>query len=301
MLTNAYAVRGRPTLKDVSERFWTGPFRELKAIKEKSKQTMKSNEQNKLMSKYEQIMARNGKQMTTNDETMTKNLTINSCTEKYYSDSDEYQTPDQAEASTLMNDDKKCSTTVAILEEHEAKHSNQKNHSTRKNLFKLVNIEVNMITLVLFCLLLVVSTMNMSQNTTFGVVLPIVSLAMLCIISVLVSYVLSSTEAAISNIFDDHDIVEKAMQLYVNIHHDDSMTIKMRKDCRSRYAKFVYYNHNRVVCYCHGGRRQKNHSCEGGESLKLAHSQPEFIYSHFLAARPPKSGCIRKLIIRPAE
>ena len=46
MLTNAYAVRGRPTLKDVSERFWTGPFRELKAIKEKSKQTMKSNEQN---------------------------------------------------------------------------------------------------------------------------------------------------------------------------------------------------------------------------------------------------------------
>ena len=64
-------------------------------------------------------------------------------------------------------------------------------------------------------------------------------------------------EAAISNIFDDHDIVEKAMQLYVNIHHDDSMTIKMRKDCRSRYAKFVYYNHNRVVCYCHGGRRQK--------------------------------------------
>jgi len=154
MLTNAYAVRGRPTLKDVSERFWTRPFRELKAIKEKSKQTMKSNEQN--MSKYEQIMARNGKQMTTNDETMTKNLTINSCTEKYYSDSDEYQT-DQAEASTLMNDDKKCSTTVA----------NQKNHSTRKNLFKLVNIEVNMINLVLFCLLLVVSTMYMSQNTTF--------------------------------------------------------------------------------------------------------------------------------------
>jgi len=124
MLTNAYAVRGRPTLKDVSERFWTGPFRELKEIKEKSKQTM---------SKYEQMMARNGKQMTTNDETMTKNLIINSCTEKYYSDADEYQTPDQAEENTstlnLMNDDKKCSTTVAILEEHEAKHS-QNNHST---------------------------------------------------------------------------------------------------------------------------------------------------------------------------
>ena len=58
------------------------------------------------------------------------------------------------------------------------------------------------------------------------------------------------------NIFDDHDIVEKAMQLYVNIHHDDSMTIKMRKTVESRYAKSVYYNHN-VVCYCHGGRRQK--------------------------------------------
>jgi len=80
-----------------------------------------------------------------------------------------------------------------------------------------------------------------------------VSLAMLTLlcISVLVSYVLSSTEAAM-NIFDDHDIVEKAMQLYVNIHHDDSMTIKMRKTVES-----VYYNHNRVVCYCHGGRRQK--------------------------------------------
>jgi len=49
-----------------------------------------------------------------------------------------------------MNDEKKYSTTVAILEEHKVKHSNQKNHSARKHLFKLVNIEVNMINLVLY-------------------------------------------------------------------------------------------------------------------------------------------------------
>jgi len=85
-----------------------------------------------------------------------------------------------------------------------------------------------------------------------------VSLAMLTLlcISVLVSYVLSSTEAAISNIFDDHDIVEKAMQLYVNIHHDDSMTIKMRKDCIISLCEVCLF-HNRVLCYCHGGRQQK--------------------------------------------
>jgi len=85
-----------------------------------------------------------GRSTNSNDETMTTDLTINSCTEKYYSDADEYQTLDVKNSdgpsdavkehnitliSSSMNN---YVTTVAILESQaKAKDTNQ-NHSTRK-------------------------------------------------------------------------------------------------------------------------------------------------------------------------
>ena len=124
--------------------------------------------------------------------------------------------------------DKKYET-FAILEAH-VKDSNQitwqMNYSTRKNRFKLENIKVNMMTIFLFCVSVIIGTMYASQNITFVLLFSSVSLTTLCI---LVFLFMSSAEPVV-NTFDDHHILEKAMQLYVNIHHDDSVTIKMRKD-----------------------------------------------------------------------
>jgi len=103
MLTNAQVIRGRPTPKDV-ERFMKGSVRELK---EKSNEKLTSSS-----TAIEQTMTRNDK-------------TINSCTEKYYSDTDEYQTPDVKNSDAVKENksiaaliyDKKYET-FAILEAH---------------------------------------------------------------------------------------------------------------------------------------------------------------------------------------
>ena len=49
----------------------------------------------------------------------------------------------------------------------------------------------------------------------------------------------------------------KAMQSHVHRQHDGVRRIKYRKEFRSRYATFVYYNHNRVVCECHTSSRDR--------------------------------------------
>ena len=46
------------------------------------------------------------------------------------------------------------------------------------------------------------------------------------------------------------------MQSYVRRQHDGVGKIKYGKKFRSRYAKFVYYRHNCVVCECHKSRRR---------------------------------------------
>jgi hypothetical protein len=84
MLTNAHAVHGRPTLKDL-ERFWNGLVRELK---EKSINTMNSiNSVNTLSTN------KNTNEQTMNT-TLNINMNTNSCIDgNYYSDP-EYQNPD---------------------------------------------------------------------------------------------------------------------------------------------------------------------------------------------------------------
>ena len=46
------------------------------------------------------------------------------------------------------------------------------------------------------------------------------------------------------------------MQPFVHHQHDGVVKIKYREELRSRYAKFVYCNHNRVVRECHVSRRR---------------------------------------------
>ena len=44
------------------------------------------------------------------------------------------------------------------------------------------------------------------------------------------------------------------MQPFVHHQHDGVVKIKYREELRSRYAKFVYCNHNRAVRQCHVSR-----------------------------------------------
>ena len=56
------------------------------------------------------------------------------------------------------------------------------------------------------------------------------------------------------NVLGKCDVLGAAMQPFVHHQHDGVVKIKYREELRSRYAKFVYCNHNRVVCECHVAR-----------------------------------------------
>lgn len=46
------------------------------------------------------------------------------------------------------------------------------------------------------------------------------------------------------------DLLEEATS-FVHHQHGGAVKLKCGKELRSRYAKFVWYNHNRSVCECH--------------------------------------------------
>ena len=47
------------------------------------------------------------------------------------------------------------------------------------------------------------------------------------------------------NVLGKCDVLGEAMQPFVHHQHDGVVKIKYREELRSRYAKFVYCNHNR--------------------------------------------------------
>ena len=59
------------------------------------------------------------------------------------------------------------------------------------------------------------------------------------------------------------------MQPFVHYQHDGVVKIKYREELRSRYAKCVYRNYNRVVRECHvSGRRDREPSRIPAKKLK---------------------------------
>ena len=60
------------------------------------------------------------------------------------------------------------------------------------------------------------------------------------------SYVDGYVENVVISAFDDCDILEKAIYSTGNVNNYSMVTIKARKDMRSRNAKYVYYNYCRV-------------------------------------------------------
>lgn len=60
------------------------------------------------------------------------------------------------------------------------------------------------------------------------------------------SYVDGYVENVVISAFDDCDILDKAIYSTGNVNNYSMVTIKARKDMRSRNAKYVYYNYCRV-------------------------------------------------------
>ena len=76
-----------------------------------------------------------------------------------------------------------------------------------------------------------------------------------CVIMyVRVLYTIVLPTRAMLNVLGKCDVLGEAMQPFVHHQHDDVVKIKYREELRSRYAKFVYWNHNRVVRGCHVSR-----------------------------------------------
>ena len=64
------------------------------------------------------------------------------------------------------------------------------------------------------------------------------------------SYVDGYVENVVISAFDDCDILDKAIYSTGNVNNYSMVTIKARKDMRSRNAKYVYYNNYCRVRLC---------------------------------------------------
>ena len=59
------------------------------------------------------------------------------------------------------------------------------------------------------------------------------------------------------NTLDDCDLLEKVVNM-TNVHEHNSIAVSIKvQQFRSRSAKYVYYNCTRVLCECHGYKRDR--------------------------------------------
>ena len=64
-------------------------------------------------------------------------------------------------------------------------------------------------------------------------------------------YTIVLSTRAMLNVPGKCDVLQEATQLFLHHQHGGAVNLKCGKELRSRYAKFVCYNHNRSVCECH--------------------------------------------------
>ena len=98
-------------------------------------------------------------------------------------------------------------------------------------------------------------------NVSSGLSVLSISLCTAFVFYVIVLYTIALSTRAMLNVLGKCDVLGEAMQPFVHHQHDGVAKIKYREELRSRYARFVYCNYNRVVRECHvSGRRD----CEPG-------------------------------------
>ena len=84
----------------------------------------------------------------------------------------------------------------------------------------------------------------------------------------------------------------------VHEHNDILVSIKVQ-EFRSRYAKYVYYNCSRVVCECHGYKRDREPSRVPVNMLKRLSQKSKKLQSYVwsrLRKNVPKSSKVHRLI-----
>ena len=84
----------------------------------------------------------------------------------------------------------------------------------------------------------------------------------------------------------------------VHEHNDVLVSIKV-PEFRSRYAKYVYYNCSRVVCECHGYKRDREPSRVPVNMLKRLSQKSKKLQSYVwsrLRKNVPKSSKVHRLI-----
>ena len=106
------------------------------------------------------------------------------------------------------------------------------------------------------------------------------------------------TQTIITSWFANCDILDKPAFCNVNSFNDVAVSIKVQ-NFRSRYSKYTYYNCARVVCKCHGNKRDREPSRKPINKLRrLSHKTrnlQRYISSRVLKTIP-KSSQVHRII-----
>ena len=101
------------------------------------------------------------------------------------------------------------------------------------------------------------------------------------------------------NFLNDCDMLEKLINL-TNVHEHNDILVSIKvQEFRSRYAKYVYYNCSRVVCECHGYKRDREPSRVPVNMLKRLSQKSKKLQSYVwsrLRKNVPKSSKVHRLI-----
>ena len=101
------------------------------------------------------------------------------------------------------------------------------------------------------------------------------------------------------NTLDDCDLLEKVVNM-ANVHEHNDFTVSIKvQQFRSRCAKSVYCNRTRVVCECHGYKRDREPSRVPVRMLKRVSKKIRKLQSYVrsrLSKNVPKSMKFHDLI-----
>lgn len=223
-LRSPHTVRGRPTLKDVLERFWNGSIRELE-------------ENAKTMPKTPNEMPSNSKERSDYWTTIQTDLNVTKM--KSNDNSSEHCSSDvENESFAKQNfESEPNNKKAAILDDKHTQRSTLK--CKYFSIFFLLNILFLLFDFIIFSSCKI--RIDFAQMIIFIIVL---------IVNV-VFYIISIWTCLLK---------DKAVHFTdVHKHNDVLVSIKVQ-EFRSRREKFVFYNCSRVVCYCHGSKRDREPS-----------------------------------------
>lgn len=247
--TNAHAIRGRPTLKPkaVQRNFRHGPFHE--SLSNDSKLLTTSHEIKSNIQTNSNVPSIILNYNTTDKTIKTDCIHVNS--EMMKSDSPEIK--NLYKQRTYEDHKHESNKKAAILDLNKLYIDTGKGQQQ----VNLVNPYLKSFLLVNIWILLSIFTVLSTYKKTFTNVFIMFVVCLQLIISVVFFSVVYIVQG-FSNIFNDCHILEKTIKLCnINIYNDVVVSIKVQK-CRSRYAKYLYYNCNRVVCACHANHRERD-------------------------------------------